>query len=111
MAGKGGPAIGIDLGTMYSCVGVWQGSHVEIIANDHGSRTTPSCVAFSDTEILIGNAACNQGGMNPDNTVFSKYIRLCFLPFLQLLFNFYSSKHSYSDVKSPRKCFSLFICI
>ncbi|XP_063938932.1 heat shock 70 kDa protein 18 isoform X2 [Daucus carota subsp. sativus] len=71
MAGKGGPAIGLDLGTMYSCVGVWEGNHVEIIANDHGSRITPSCVAFSDTEVLIGDAAYSQGGMNPNNTVFS----------------------------------------
>ena len=73
MAGKGGPAIGLDLGTMYSCVGVWEGNHVEIIANDHGSRITPSCVAFSDTEVLIGDAAYSQGGINPNNTVFGKY--------------------------------------
>lgn len=79
MAGKGeGPAIGIDLGTMYSCVGVWQGDHVEIIANDHGSRITSSSVAFSNTEVLIGDAAYGQGGMNPNNTIFSKYTVLCF---------------------------------
>uniref|UniRef100_A0A9I9E4Z2 Uncharacterized protein n=1 Tax=Cucumis melo TaxID=3656 RepID=A0A9I9E4Z2_CUCME len=77
MAGKGeGPAMEIDLGTTYSCVGVWQHDRVEIISNDQGNRTTPSYVAFTDSERLIGDAAKNQVAMNPINTVFEKKMNI-----------------------------------
>ena len=63
-------AIGIDLGTTYSCVGWWKDNRCEIIANDQGNRTTPSYVSFTDTERIIGDGAKNQASMNPSNTVF-----------------------------------------
>ena len=62
--------IGIDLGTTYSCVGVWQNDRVEIVPNDQGNRTTPSYVAFTESERLSGDAAKNQVARNPENTVF-----------------------------------------
>ncbi|KAK9748923.1 hypothetical protein RND81_02G090500 [Saponaria officinalis] len=67
------PAIGIDLGTTYSCVGIWDQSEqnrVKIIPNDQGNRTTPSCVAFTQTHLLVGDAAHNQAAINPLNTIF-----------------------------------------
>ncbi|KAJ4760305.1 Heat shock 70 kDa protein [Rhynchospora pubera] len=73
MASKGtkAPAIGIDLGTTYSCVAVWQNNRVEIIPNDQGNRLTPSCVAFTEDGRLFGDVAMNQTNMNPTNTVFA----------------------------------------
>ncbi|KAL6131441.1 hypothetical protein ACLB2K_069817 [Fragaria x ananassa] len=70
MDGKGGHAIGIDLGTTYSCVGVWKHNRVEIIVNDQGNRTTPSHVAFTDKERLVGDGAFNQVIRNPTNSIF-----------------------------------------
>ncbi|KAL7566355.1 hypothetical protein ACA910_013672 [Epithemia clementina (nom. ined.)] len=65
-----GKSVRIHLGTTYSCVGVWQNDRVEIIANDQGNRTTPSYVAFTDMDRLIGDAAKLQAAMNANNTVF-----------------------------------------
>ena len=63
-------AIGIDLGTTFSCVAVWQNDRVEVIANDQGNRITPSYVAFNDEERLVGDAAKNQAATNPTNTIY-----------------------------------------
>ena len=65
-----GPVIGSDLGTTYSCVGVYRNGHVDIVANDQGNRITPSWVAFTDDERLVGEAAKNQAALNPDRTIF-----------------------------------------
>ena len=65
-----GPVIGIDLGTTYSCVGVYKNGHVEIIPNDQGNRITPSYVSFDNEERFIGDSAKNQAALNPTNTVF-----------------------------------------
>jgi heat shock protein 1/8 len=60
----------LDLGTTYSCCAVWQNNNVEIIANSQGNRTTPSVVAFTDTQILVGDAAKQQSSSNPENTIY-----------------------------------------
>ena len=64
------PAVGIDLGTTYSCVGVFQNGRVEIISNDQGNKTTPSYVSFNEIERLVGQPAKDQVARNPNNTVF-----------------------------------------
>ena len=64
-------AVGIDLGNTYSCVAVWQNDKVKIIPNDHGENKTPSCVAFTEEERLIGGSAKNQAARNPKNTIFN----------------------------------------
>ena len=95
-----GPVIGIDLGTTYSVVGVWKGGQVEIISNEMGNRITPSVVAFTDTERLIGDGAKNQMAQNPTNTVytvkrligrkFSDSVCFCFL------FEYFVSRNHFS---------------
>ncbi|KAK9748932.1 hypothetical protein RND81_02G091300 [Saponaria officinalis] len=65
-------AIGIDLGTTYSCVAAWKRGKVEVIPNDQGNRTTPSCVAFTSTQRFVGDSAMNQCSVNPSNTIFEK---------------------------------------
>jgi L1 cell adhesion molecule like protein len=67
---KPGVSIGIDLGTTYSCVAVYQNGKVEVIANDQGNRTTPSYVSFTDEERLVGDSAKSSVSSNPSNTVF-----------------------------------------
>lgn len=76
-----GHAVGIDLGTAYSCVAVWHDVHarVEIIHNDQGNRTTPSCVAFTHKQRLIGEAAKDQAATNPQNTIFGNFLSLTLL--------------------------------
>ena len=65
-----GPVIGIDLGTTYSCVGIFKNGRVEIIPNEFGNRITPSFVAFSDEERLVGEAAKNQAAVNPKRSIY-----------------------------------------
>jgi len=68
---KPNTAVGIDLGTTYSCMGVWKDDGVDIIHDGFGNRTIPSCVAFTDTERLVGASAKGRSGMDPENTIFN----------------------------------------
>ncbi|CAH1423799.1 unnamed protein product [Lactuca virosa] len=80
--GDDAPPIGIDLGTTYSCVAVWKHDRIEILPNNQGNRTTPSCVAFVDAARLIGDGAKNHAAINPANTIFGKLLFL-FLGFIE----------------------------
>jgi hypothetical protein len=105
----GGPSIGIDLGTTYSCAAVWRPSHnrVEVIPNDQGNLTTPSCVAFTDAWRLIGDAAMNQAAMNSVNTVFGKTRSDLQLPF------YLSFQHQFCRgfvFRSPPSIVFLLVC-
>ena len=82
-----GRAIGIDLGTTYSCVAAWHHNRIETIANDQGNRTTPSYVAFTDIECLVGEAAKNQVASAPTNTVFGWFFLVyALIIFVQVIF-------------------------
>jgi heat shock 70kDa protein 1/2/6/8 len=100
-----GVAIRIDLGTTYSCVGVWheQTNRVEIIYNDQGNKTTPSCVAFTNSQRLIGDAAKNQAASNPNNTVFGNlsFILLNIL-YINFLLSFHDDKQTYIVADAKR---------
>ncbi|XP_047316223.1 heat shock cognate 70 kDa protein 2-like [Impatiens glandulifera] len=88
------PAIGIDLGTTNSCVGVWKHNRVEIVVNDQGNRTTPSYVSFTETERLIGDGAKNEESINSINTVFGNF---------QIIF-YGGRRFSDESVQSDTKC-------
>jgi L1 cell adhesion molecule like protein len=82
LKGDDGPAVGIDLGTTYSCVAVWRNDRGEVIPNDQGNLLTPSCVAFAGAERFVGDAAVNQAALNPANTIHGEklciFLSICF---------------------------------
>lgn len=81
------PAIGIDLGTVYSCVGVYRNQHVEIIANGLGNRITPSMVAFTKRGRLVGDSAKNQASLNAENTIYGEFTNTSILACLLYTFH------------------------
>ena len=85
-----GIAIGIDLGTTYSCVAAWFDQHnrVEIIPNEQGNKITPSCLAFNDSQVLVGEGAKNQIHRNPTNTIFGKSVSYFHQQLIQKLYSF-----------------------